>query len=198
MNKTLYKTLLVLLLAATALTSCEKCGNVVITEPTSEDSEWLVYKLKDTISFETEADDTVRYARAGIYAQNVPGEGFSLEDECIDQIDVQVRTVIEDVANKQPYLGTRILSKPNDLVVEVAVGETVKDKAVEIGVWEIDENGASKDSLLVNGKMYYNVFELNPIETKTNTVKQILYNKEFGFLRVAFLNGKQLERSPVQ
>ena len=198
MNKTLFKTLLVLTLAATALTSCEKCGNVNITEPTPEDSEWLVYKLKDTISFQTEASDTVRYTRTGIYAQELPGEEFSVDDECIDELNVQVRTVIEDVENEQLYLSTRILSKPDELVVEVAVGETVNDKAVEIGVWEIDENGASKDSLSVNGKMYYNVFELNPTETKTNTVKQILYNKEFGFLRVAFFNGKQLERSPVQ
>lgn len=186
-----------MLFATAALTSCEQCGNVLITEPTPEDSQWLVYKLNDTISFKTEANDIVRYARTGIYAQNVPGEGFTMEDECIDQIDVQVRTVIEDVENEQPYLGTRILSKPDDLVVEVAVGENVNDKAVEIGVWEIDESAASYDSLIVNDQMYYEVFELNPENTKANSVSQILYNKGFGFLRVAFYNGKQLERMPT-
>ena len=194
MNKTLYKTLLVLLLAATALTSCEKCANVTITEPTPEDSEWLVYQQKDTITFQTEADDVVRYTRTGIYAQNVPVEGFSLEDECIDQVDVQVRTVMEAIANAQPYLGTRILSKPNDLVVELAVGENVDDKAMELGVWEIDENSPAYDSLEVNDKMYYQVFEVNPEGTAANSVSQLLFNKEFGFLRVVFNSGKKLER----
>src|SRR5688500_4742138 len=108
MNKTIYRSLLLLFLAASALTSCEKCGNVLITEPTPEDSEWLVYRQNDTTAFQTETNDTVRYVRTGIYAQNVPGEGFTVEDECIDQIDVQVRAVMEDVADAQPYLGTRI------------------------------------------------------------------------------------------
>ena len=186
-----------LLLAATALTSCEKCANVTITEPTPEDSEWLVYKQNDTVSFQTEADDVVRYTRTGIYAQNVPGEGFSLEDECIDQVDVQVRTVMEDITNAQPYLGTRILSKPNGLVVELAVGENVDDKAVELGVWEIDERSPAYDSLEVNDKMYYEVFEVNPESTAANSISQLLFNKEFGFLRVAFNSGKKLERLPA-
>ncbi|WP_161890791.1 hypothetical protein [Pontibacter russatus] len=194
MNKTLYKTLSVLFLAATALTSCEKCGNVAITEPTPEDSQWLVYQQKDTIPFQTETADVVRYTRTGIYAQNVPGEGLSLEDECIDQVDVQVRTVLEDIADAQPYLSTRILSKPNDLVVELAVGENAADKAVELGVWEIDERSPSYDSLEVNDRMYYEVFEVNPESTAANNVSQLLYNKEFGFLRVAFNSGKKLER----
>ncbi|GAA4438261.1 hypothetical protein GCM10023188_33450 [Pontibacter saemangeumensis] len=198
MNKTVLKLFTVMLFAAAGLTSCEKCGNVLITEPTPEDSEWLVYKLNDTTAFQTETADIVRYTRTGIYAQNVPGEGFSMEDECIDQIDVQVRTVMEDVQNVQPYLGTRILSKPDDLVVEVAVGENVNDKAVEIGVWEIDENNPSYDSLAVNDKMYYDVFEVNPENTKANSISQILYNKEFGFLSVSFYSGKKLERIPVQ
>ncbi len=196
MNKTLLNLSIVLLFALPALTSCEKCGNVMLSEPSVADSEWLVYKKNDTITFKTETGSEFRYARTGIYAQNIPGEGFSAEDECIDQIDIQVRTVMEDVNNEQPFLSTRILSKPNDLVVGVSVGEKVNDKSVEIGVWEIDENSPDHDSLAVNQKMYYNVFELNPNDSKANGVRQILFNKGFGFLRVEFENGKLLERVP--
>lgn len=190
MDKSFFNSFIVLLLAAAALTSCEQCANVTISNPTAADSEWLVYKANDTISFETEAGDTIRYARTGIYAENVPGEGFSTDDECIDELNVRVRTVVEDVDEEQPALGTRILSKPDSLVVQLAVDG--------MGIWEIDQNNPGYDSLAVNGMMYYDVFELTPAVTTTNSVEQILFNKEFGFLHIQFDDMTKLVRIPEQ
>ncbi|MCJ8166684.1 hypothetical protein MKJ04_17695 [Pontibacter sp. E15-1] len=194
MNKTAFTSFLVLLLAAVALSSCEQCGNVTIAQPTVADSEWLVYKENDTLVFEAETGAEVRYVRTGIYAQSIPGEGFSAEDACIDQVDILARTVLEDLGDIQPPLGTRILSRPNDLVVSLSVGEKAGETTEDTGIWEIDETSPTHDSLAVNGQMYYEVFELNLSNAGTNRVKQLLYNKAFGFLRVEFFNGPKLDR----
>ena len=178
----------ILLFATAVVTSCEQCGNVTIMEPTAADVAWLVYRQKDSIRFETELNENVTYARSGIFAQNIPGEGFSPDDECIENINVQVRTLIEDVKDKQPPLGTRILTKPDDLIVEVSVADQ--------GVWEINEQEPTFASIEVNGKSYSNVYEIKPNSTAANSVKRILYNQQFGFLSLEFNNGKKLELKP--
>jgi hypothetical protein len=175
-----------MLLSATAvLSSCEQCGNTIVTEPTPEDVEWLVYKPGDTVTFVTETSARVRYARTGIFAQTLPGEGFTATDECIEQVDVQLRTIIDDVAGELPSLGTRILSKPEELVVEVNVSNT--------GVWEINEASPTLDSVAVNGITYRDVYEIISDSIAADGAKHILFNKEFGFLKVEFFNGRLLQ-----
>lgn len=176
----------VLLFATAVLTSCEKCGDVTITQPTPADAEWLVYRQSDSIRFVNESGDNVVYTRSGIFAQSLPGEGFTATDECIESVNVQIRTVIEDVRSRQPSLSTRILSKPGDLQVEVGVAD--------LGVWEIDEQQPTYESLEVNGRTYSNVHEVLTNSTQEGGVKRILFNKEFGFLRVEFNGGKILQR----
>jgi len=177
--------LFTLLITAALLASCEKCGNVTITKPTAEDSAWLVYKKDAAIAFVTQAKDTIRYKREAIFAQNIPGDGFAVEDECIDALNVQVRTLLEDDADKQPALGTRVLSKPDSLIVELSVGD--------MGVWEIDKNAPTYESLEVNKKTYYDVFEITPVITQTSRVEKILFNKEFGFLSIRYKSSNPLE-----
>lgn len=186
--KTSLSSLLTLLLAIAVLTSCEKCGNVTITQPTPADAEWLVYRQNDSIRFVTESGSNVVYTRSGIFAQSLPGEGYTATDECIESINVQIRTLIEDVNDSQPPLSTRILSKPGDLLVEVGVADH--------GVWEINEQEPAYESLEVNGRAYNNVHEVVTNSTSTGDVKRILYNKEFGFLSVEFNGGKTLQRRP--
>ncbi|MHA6247556.1 hypothetical protein ACXYMU_06440 [Pontibacter sp. CAU 1760] len=185
MNKYTLFLFFTLLLAAGLLSSCEKCGNVIISEPTPEDAAWLVYKKNDTIAFLTEVNDTVRYIRTGIFAQTLPGEGFSVEDACVDALDVQVRTVLEDVAETRPVLGTRILSQPENVTVELTMGDNE--------AWEIQNFQPTYDSLQVGEKWYKSVYELNPDAGSPQQVTQLLYNKEFGFLRVRYGNGKLLQ-----
>jgi hypothetical protein len=180
--------LFLLLAASAALSSCEKCGNSTVSEPTPEDVEWLVYKQNDTINFITETSDTVNFTRTGIFAETIPGEGFTATDECIDQWNVQTRTVIGGEALEQPQMGTRVLSTPNELVVAISVGEN--------GLWELDKQNPSLDSVQVNGMTYHNVFEIKPDSSGTEGVKHILFNKDYGFLSVDFYNGKQLKRQP--
>jgi hypothetical protein len=174
-----------LLSASAVLSSCEKCGNTVITEPTPEDVEWLVYKPGDTVTFVTETNTRVKYARSGIFAQTIPGEGFTATDECIEKVDVQLRTVMDAVAGTLPSLGTRILNKPEELVVEVNVSN--------LGVWEINEASPTLDSVAVNGITYRDVHEIKADSTTADGAKHILFNKEFGFLKVEFFNGKLLQ-----
>ena len=179
---------LLLLVATALLSSCEDCGNVIISEPTEADAAWLVYRQKDTIRFVTELNETVAYTRTGIFAQNIPGEGYSATDECIEKINVQVRTLIEDVNDVHPPLGTRILSKPDGLLVDIGVADQ--------GFWEINEQDPAFDNLEVNGETYTNVYEAVTNSTEVGRVKRILYNKEFGILSVEFNGGKILKLKP--
>ena len=177
-----------LLFATAVLTSCEKCGEVTITKPTAAEAEWLVYKTKDSLRFVTATGDNVVYVRRGIFAQDFPGEGFNATDECIESVDTQIRTVLEDVKNIQPSLSTRIFTKPGDLQVSVGVADQ--------GLWEIQEEDPDYETLEVNGETYNEVHEVVTDNTTAGTVKRILFNKEFGFLSLEFDGGKVLRRKP--
>ncbi|WP_106219187.1 hypothetical protein [Pontibacter ummariensis] len=188
--KTTITSLLLLLFGAATLTSCEECGEMKINEPTGEDVKWLVYEKDDIARFLTEEKDTITYVRSVATVQNVPGEGYSASDECVEQLDTQVINIIEDVEKKQPYLGTSILSKTDTLLVRVGVGK--------LGAWEINKDKPTHQSLEVNGKTYASVFEVKPgnntASPQPTDVKRILFNKEQGFLSIEFHNGKKLER----
>ncbi|WP_162051860.1 hypothetical protein [Pontibacter pamirensis] len=178
-----------LLLATAVLTSCEKCGEVTLNQPTAADAEWLVYKQDASIRFETNTGDTVAYTRSGLFAQQFPGEGFTATDECIESFNVQIRTLMEDVADVEPALSTRILRQPDNLQVELSVADH--------GIWEInDEDPPTFESHEVNGTAYYNVYEVVTNNTENGGVKRILYNKEFGFLSLEFNSGRWLKRRP--
>ncbi|GAB3532303.1 hypothetical protein GCM10027443_15890 [Pontibacter brevis] len=178
-----------LLLATAVLTSCEKCGNVTISSPTAADAEWLPYRQNDTIRFMTELNETIVYTRSGIFAQEFPGEGFSATDECIEKVNVQIRSVIGDIRDNRPSLATRILRKPDDLQVELSVAD--------MGVWEVNDEAPAYESLEVNGQLYDNVYEVITNSTDGGGVRRILYNKQYGFLSVEFNDGRFLNRRPA-
>lgn len=177
-----------LLLIAAVFTSCEQCGNVTRSEPTPADAAWLVYRENDSIRFETETNNRVVYTRSGIFASELPGEGFTATDECIDKLNVQIRTLIEDVDSAQPSLSTRITSMPDNLLVELGVANQ--------GFWEIDEQQPTYETLPVNGQEYSNVYEVITNGTTANGVRRILFNQQYGFLSVEFNDGRKLERRP--
>lgn len=177
-----------LLLTTAVLTSCEKCGEVTLNQPTAADAEWLVYRQNDSIWFQAETGENLVYTRSGIFAQEFPGEGFTATDECIKSLNVQIRTLIEDVADAQPSLSTRILRQPDNLQVELSVADH--------GVWEINELQPTYESREINGRVYNNVYEVITNNTDNGGARRILYNKEFGFLSVEFNGGRLLQLKP--
>lgn len=181
-------TFFALLFATAVLTSCEKCGDISVTKPTPEDAAWLVYKREDSITFVTTAGSNVLYTRSGIFANKFPGEGYTATDECIEKVDIELRTVMEDVKDMQPALSTRIFTKPGDLLVEIGVAGQ--------GVWELNEEQPTYEAETVNGKIYNNVHEVLTNSTKAGDVNKILFNKEFGFLSLEFNGGEILKRKP--
>ncbi|SFH02959.1 hypothetical protein [Pontibacter chinhatensis] len=184
--KTTVTSFLLLLFASATLSSCESCGDITITEPTVEDTKWLVYGQNDTALFKiTDGGtvDTLTYLRTGTYVQNVPGAGYSINDECIDKRDTQLTNIIEDKERKLPYMGTYILKKPDSLIVKIGVGSKV--------AWEI-KNTDVPQPVQVNGDDY-NAYVYTATPTADNDPKLVYFNKEYGFLRVELKNGKTLE-----
>ncbi|PTX21313.1 hypothetical protein C8N40_102289 [Pontibacter mucosus] len=181
--KTTVTSFLLLLFASATLSSCESCGEISITEPTVEDTKWLVYGQNDTALFKID-NDTIMYLRTGTYVQNVPGAGYSINDECIDKRDTQLTNIIEDKERKLPYMGTYILKKPDSLIVKIGVGSKV--------AWEIKNTDVTKEEV-IHGKPYSNVYEYTATPTADTDPTKVLFSKEYGFLRVELKNGKTLE-----
>ncbi len=177
------------------LTSCENCETPTTAQLTLEDTNWLAYVnpvpsdgKPDTIRFTNEVNATIKFVRTQLHSATVPGDGYSFEDKCIEQMDTQASSVIQDVARKMPGLAVSILRKPADLKVHLLVDG--------LGVYEIDEQNPTHPSLTVNNKVYANVFEVNvPGNDNDNKgkVKQILFNKTDGFIKVDFYGGKHLQ-----
>ncbi|ARS34441.1 hypothetical protein [Pontibacter actiniarum] len=191
--KTTITSLFSLLFASAFLVGCEDCGSATITEPTVADTEWLVYSSGDTAVFKDENADTVWYVRTGIYAQSTPGDGYNVSDECIEKLNTQIANIMEDTREaadqRQPYLGTLILSKPDSLLVRIGVGTQA--------TWSIDTAAATQEKE-VNGKTYTGVYVLEGEGTKDTDVKNVYFNKSDGFLYVEFNNGRKLELIEVR
>jgi hypothetical protein len=182
--KTTVKSFLLLLFASATLAACDDCGDISITDPTPEDMQWLVYgTTRDTALFSNEDGDTLTYLRTGIYPQNVPGDGYSISDDCIEQRNTQVTNIIEDKDRKMPYLGTFILKKPDSLIVRVGVGNK--------NAWEI--KGTDETQQVTVGEKTYSDAYVLKADSTADGPKEVYFNKQDGFLKVEFYGGKKLE-----
>jgi hypothetical protein len=183
-------TLIAALFCSVFLSSCNTCDDPTIAYPTETESAWLVYpnlavnQNNYKPKFETEKDSIVTFKYMGLNVQNVPGEGVSIADECLSQLDIQAFAQVADSLNRYPSLNTYILKQPNNLKIRLAIQGR--------GDWAIDPNSPTYTSKEVNGYNYDNVYEIKPDSIKVNSVKQILFNKEYGYLQVDFQDGKQL------
>jgi len=164
--------------------ACETCDNPTITQISEADVSWLVYKEKSLVNFENEVGNIVSYRFTSALAQNVPGEGQSLDDDCFERLDSQAFLTMQDTTKKYPALSTYILRRPDSLSVRLSVESR--------GDWAIDKDNPTYPSYDVNGLQYFNVFEIKPDSLRPSSVKQILFNKQFGFLYVGFYDGKSL------
>ncbi|WP_276497319.1 hypothetical protein [Pontibacter litorisediminis] len=186
--KTTVKSFFLLMFASATLAGCDNCGTTSILEPTVEDTQWLVYGNGDVALFNN-AGDTVTYQRTGIYAQNVPGEGYSVTDDCIEKLNTQVTNIIEDKERKMPYLGTYVLKKPDSLIVKVGVGSK--------NAWEIKPTTDTPQTVEVGEgetkKTYTDVYVLTADSTAADSPKEVYFSKEQGFIKVELYNKKVLE-----
>lgn len=181
--KTTVKSFLLLVFASAFLAACEKCNNINITEPTQSEIAWLVYNSNDTLYFRTEAGDTVMYRRTGIYAQNVPGEGYSVEDECIEELNTRVTNILEEEQRQQPFLATSVFSKPDSLLIKIGVGNNSS--------WMVDTTSAMQEVTVLGNT--YDAFVFEGTNTTATAPKTVYFNKIDGFLKIEFNDGKKLE-----
>lgn len=170
--------------ASATLAACDDCGDITVTEPTIEDTEWLVYGSGDTALFRNGNGDTITYLRTGIYAQSVPGDGFSISDDCIEERNTQVTNIIEEKNRSLPYLGTFILKKPDSLVVKIGVGNK--------SAWEIRPTDETQE-VTVGETTYPDAYVFEGSTTTAEEPKTVYFNKTKGFLYVELNNGTTLE-----
>src|SRR5690606_23037479 len=101
----------------------------------------------------------------GINVQNVPAEGKSLADDCLDKLDTQVFAKLTDTTNTYPALYTYFLKRPDKTLVRLAVDSR--------GDWPIDKENPTYANLEVNGFQYQDVFEVTPDSVNRNSVRKI-------------------------
>jgi hypothetical protein len=184
MKKTV-TTIFSLLFGSLFLYSCETCENPTITYPTESDNEWLVYKPGNKPVYKDERDTLIRsYKFIGFLGQNVPGAGASVSDDCLEKLDTQVTAQLSDTTGKHSTFYTYILKRPDSLQVKIAVDN--------VNAWTLDQNKPTYQTLEVGGNVYADVFEVKADSLKINSVKKVLFNKQYGFLQVEFYNKKRL------
>ena len=182
------KTILSLLFASTLFTACDKCGEATVTPITESDAEWLVYENQDTIRYTSNTNETVKFILSNAFVENVPAEGYSISDDCIEKLDTQAGRIIQDVKQKWPGMATYILKKPGDLTVSLVLQG---NKGINI-----DENNPTYATKNINGLNYQDVFEIkydSTSSTKTGELKHLYFNKENGFIEVKYFGGKSLQ-----
>ncbi|NEM99235.1 hypothetical protein [Pontibacter burrus] len=180
-----FNTVLTLLAGSIFLFSCKDCDDPQVTDVTKEDMAWLVYNTTTRATFVNEKQENVLYKFSGGAIQNVPGEGYSINDECIDKLDAQAFAMLQDTTKKNLGLVTYILKRPTQLEVRVGVENR--------GDWPINVGNPTFANHEVGGYLYNEVYEVLQDSTKPSDVKRVLYNPTHGILYVGFYNGKFLE-----
>ncbi len=182
MNK-IFRPVLALALGAFLFTACDEC-DPSYNRPTETDLQWLVYDTNDSIRFVNENNVSYTYIRTDTYSQNVPAEGYSINDDCIEVLDTQVVSVIQQVKNQQPGFAVGLLKSADDLTLNLAVQDR--------GSYKIDIANPTYPTIDVNGFTYNNVFEVKADSTKATSLKRLLFNKDFGVLSLETYDGKKL------
>lgn len=186
--KHLLKLVAVFVFAAFLFTSCKEC-DVTTTQIEEEDVEWLVYERPDTIHFLTEAGDTVIYRNTLLRAEQIPGEGYNVSDNCIGQFDVQAVSVMEDVERVSPGIAVVFIKRENVFDLSLLVAER--------GEFKLNLAEPNYETYELNDVIYTDVYQVmsNNANDEKN-VKRILFNKTHGFLSLEFHNDKKLVLIP--
>ncbi|MDX5419735.1 MAG: hypothetical protein LPK09_11010 [Hymenobacteraceae bacterium] len=163
--------------------SCNDC-NVSVAQFENGDSNWTVYKSRDTLRMVDENNSEFRFVNTRVTSDPVPGDGFSPADACIEQYYTRRASVMQESNNPKrlPGLTVVALKRPNDIQISLV---TVNRGELRIP----DINSPNAATLEVNGFTYNNVFELVNNDSIPDGVRRILFNREYGFLQVEYFEG---------
>jgi len=172
--KSRFTLLLSFVAGALLLSSCDKCGTATYAEPTAQDLEWLVYEQNDSIKYVNQDNVPLIFTRVNAVTNQLPGQGFSASDDCIERYDVQYATTMQDLKNQHPTFGTVVSRLSDTLLVQVMLENR--------GIYTIDVDNPDFPVKEVNGKEYTDVYEINADSTRTYSLKHLLFNKTHGVL----------------
>ena len=186
--KNIFTSVICLFLGASILSSCETCEPAVVTQVTQEDIEWLVYKKNDSVIFSDEAGKKVKYIATHAVSQTVLAEDSDPDDTCFEKLDIETLLVLQDTTNTLPDLGVYIFKTPAKLDVSPAV-ENSEGKVLDL-------DNPTHETKEIGGMTYYDVYEIDLIQSKPYSAKKIMFNKDFGYLYIEFYDGKVFTRRP--
>ncbi|MFT2009387.1 hypothetical protein ACMA1I_11985 [Pontibacter sp. 13R65] len=175
-----------ILVTAAFVSSCKDCTDPVITPLEQTDVEWLAYNELDSVHFKTEKNEIVTFKKVTARADNIVGEGSQVGDDCIASMDTQALIMLSSESGQHPVIGTSVLRRPNKLFVRIMVSP--QDSG-----FEINQDFPTYPSLQVGDFVHQDVYELKQDSTRALSIKQLLYNKNRGILRVEYYNGRYYE-----
>ncbi|MCP2044756.1 hypothetical protein [Pontibacter sp. HSC-36F09] len=172
------------------LSSCNDCETTV-AQFENGDSSWTVYNAGDSLLMvDSRTPDTVRvFVNARINSDPIPGDGFGPADVCIEQYYTRRTSVMQHSDRRFPALTVLAVRMPDSIRVSLVVA----GKA-ELPIQNTDTPDHA--SLAVGGITYQDVYDVVNPDSSATGVSRILFNREFGFLQVAYLNKRTLTRVP--
>lgn len=189
-----YSTTFGLAAAASLLlfSSCNDCTTSV-TQFENDDSSWTVYNTRDTLLMVDRTNVVRVFANTRINSDPVPGDGFGPADACIEQYYTRRTSVMQHAASPRlfPALTVVALKTPETIRVNLVVAQHADLPIPDINTPQYAQH-------TIEGVTYQNVFDVTDADSGPDGVSRILFNRDFGFLRVEFADGRTLTRIPPQ
>jgi hypothetical protein len=185
--KSFYSVLSISLLGSLLwLSSCNTCETSV-AQFQNDDTTWTVYQPNDSLLM-VDHTDTVRvFLHTRLNSDLIPGDGFGPADACIEQYYTRRTSIMQHNARRFPALTVMAIRTPDTMRVSLIVAQRAE-------LLIPDLNNTLPEPQTIGGQTYQNVYEvLNP-ESGPNGVSRILFNRDFGFLRIEYADGRSLTR----
>ncbi|SIT85365.1 hypothetical protein [Pontibacter indicus] len=177
--------------ASLLLSSCNDCETTV-AQFENDDSSWTVYNSGDSLLMvDSRTTDTTRVFRnTRINSDPIPGDGFGPADVCIEQYYTRRTSVMQHPQRRYPALTVVAVRTPDSIRVNLVV-------AGQADLPIPDINKPDYASLPVGEITYQDVYKVVNPDSGATGVSRILFNREFGFLQVAYANGRTLTRTDL-
>lgn len=171
------------------LSSCNDCETTV-AQFENGDSSWTVYNSGDSLLMvDSRTPDSVRvFVNTRVNSDPIPGDGFGPADVCIEQYYTRRTSVMQHSDRRYPALTVVAVRMPDSIRVSLVVA----GKA-ELPIPNTDTPNHA--SLPVGGITYQDVYDVVNPDSSASGVSRILFNREHGFLQVAYLNKRTLTRT---
>ena len=175
--------------ASLSLSSCNDCETTV-AQFENGDSDWTVYNSGDTLRMvDSNTPDTVRvFLHTRINSDPIPGDGFGPADVCIEQYYTRRSSVMQHNIRRYPALTVVAVRMPDSIRVSLVVAGRA-----ELRIPDTDKPDFA--SLPIGGITYQDVYKVVNPDSGTTGVSRILFNRQDGFLQVAYADQHTLTRS---